>query len=43
MASSRETAYVPSPTATVRPSAPVNFASMGSIYLLAMSVVPAMV
>jgi hypothetical protein len=41
MAGSRETAYAPSPTATVRLSASVNFASTGSIYLLAVPVIPA--
>jgi hypothetical protein len=35
MAGSRETAYAPSPTASV------NFASTGSIYLLAGPVIPA--
>ena len=41
MAGSRETAYAPSPTATVRLAASVNFTSTGSIYLLAVSVIPA--
>jgi len=41
MVGSRETAYAPSPTATVRLSASVIFASTGSIYLLAVSVMPA--
>jgi hypothetical protein len=41
MAVSRESAYAPSPTTTVRLSVSVNFASTGSNYLLAVSVIPA--